>query len=92
MAEVVLRGTIGILPRVEGGRHVVISEDNGDIYRIPLPPKLHKEVTEALGRSEEELAAQAERQHAADKIVLPGEGAAAGAGTGTNGHGGPGTS
>lgn len=89
MAEHVLRGTIGILPRTEGGRHLVVQEDNGDVYRIPMPPKLHAEVAASLARSDEELATEAERQRAASKIVRPGEGAEIGAPAGANGHGAP---
>ena len=90
IAEHVLRGPIGILPRIEGGRHIVISEGNGDVYRIPMGRDLHKEVHGALGRDDEELAAEAERQRAASEIVLPGQGADVSAVAGNNGHGRPG--
>jgi hypothetical protein len=72
MAEHVLRGSVGVIPRAEGGRHFLVQEDNGDFYRIPLPPQLHDQVAQALAMSEEELEGEVERQHAAAKLVLPG--------------------
>lgn len=93
MAEHVLRGTIGILPRPEGGRNVIVQEENGDIYRIPMPESLQHEVAEALGRSDEELAAEVKRQQSAERIVLPGRGrdAKEPVGASPNGQGRPGS-
>lgn len=88
MAEIVLRGALGLIPRAEGGRHLLVQEDNGDVYRIPMGESLFDQTAAAFAMTVEELEEHAtdqrEQQSAKEKIVLPGQGAPTDAAV--NGH------